>query len=166
MKRLFVFALLWCMAASAIALSCYDVQYTTNPNGNSPYAGQIVTVQAYVVAPRYYTGTGSTNYGFVLGDAGGGPWSGLLAFSPLYSFQLGDFVEVTGTVIEYYGFTEISPVTSAVLISSSHPPVPATHISTGQLMDPVNAEQWESVFVRVDNVQVAAIPNNYNEFYV
>ncbi len=161
-----VLALALSAGLTAQVLTCYDVQYTTNSNGNSPYMDQSVTVQGVVVAEIFYTGTSTSNYGFVISDPIAGPWTGLLIFSNQYHPQRGDLVEVTGTIKEYYEFTEMSPITSFQVISSGNPiPAPAS-ITTGDLSNDATGEQWESVFVRVQNVNVTAAPNNYAEFYV
>jgi len=149
----------------AEVLSCYDVQYTTNPSGASPYAGSVVTVEGIVVAEIFYTGTNTNNRGFMISDPEGGPWSGLLIFTNQYSPQRGDKVQVTGTITEYYDFTEMSPTTGFQVISQGNPlPLP-TLITTGSLSGS-SAEQWESVFVKVENVNVTSTPNNYGEFNV
>jgi len=96
---------------SAQVRTCYEIQYTDNPNGNSPFSGQSVTVQGIVVAEKFYTGTSTNNYGFVISDPDGGPWSGLLVFTNQYQPARGDLVQVTGTITEYYEFTEMSPTT-------------------------------------------------------
>lgn len=168
MKKV-LFALLTLLLSAGLAaevLSCYDVQYTTLASGNSPYMDQSVTVQGIVVADIFYTGTSATNYGFVISDPVAGPWTGLLIFTNQYHPQKGDLVQVTGTIKEYYEFTEMSPVTSYQVVSSGNSlPAPAA-ITTGALTSATTAEQWECVFVRVQNVNITAAPNNYAEFYV
>jgi hypothetical protein len=168
MKNILLALLILSLGAGLAAqvLTCYDVQYTTNTNGNSPYMDQSVTVQGVVVAEIFYTGTSATNYGFVISDPVAGPWTGLLVFTNQYHPQRGDLVEVTGTIKEYYELTEMAPVTGYQVISSGNPiPAPAT-VTTGDLTNATTGEQWESVFVRVQNVNVTAAPNNYAEFYV
>ncbi|MDD4223296.1 MAG: hypothetical protein PHD87_01775 [Candidatus Cloacimonetes bacterium] len=164
--------ILLCVLALAVSgllvadpLSCYDVQYTTSASGASPYSGSVVTVEGIVVAEVFYTGTSTTNKGFVISDPEGGPWSGLLIFTNQYAPQRGDFVQVTGTITEYYEFTEMSPTTGFQVLSQGNPLPPATQITTGSLTGP-DAEQWESVFVKVENLTITATPNNYGEFYV
>jgi len=75
-QRILILLAFIALVNSLASLSCYDVQYTTDPSGDSPYAGQTVTVQGIVVAERFYTGSSTTNYGFMIGDQEGGPWSG------------------------------------------------------------------------------------------
>lgn len=149
----------------AQVLTCHDVQYTTQAGGASPYSGSVVTVEGIVVADVFYTGTSTTNKGFVISDPEGGPWSGLLIFTNQYAPQRGDKVQVTGTITEYYEFTEMSPTTGFQVLSQGNPlPLPAL-VTTGSLTGSA-AEQWESVFVKVENVNVTSTPNNYGEFNV
>ena len=65
----------------AEVLTCYDIQYTEDPSGNSPYSGRTVTVRGIVVVELFYTGTNVNNIGFFISDPDGGPWSGLLIYS-------------------------------------------------------------------------------------
>ncbi|MBM4404225.1 MAG: hypothetical protein FJ042_07600 [Candidatus Cloacimonetes bacterium] len=167
MKQLIILAMLFIASYSfAQVLTCYNVQYTTNPSGDSPYKDQVVTVEGIVTGTRYYTGTSTTNYGFFLGDAAGGPWSGLFVFTNQNHPQVGDLVRVTGTVVEYYSLTEMTSVTQYSVISSNNSLPPTSLITTGALTTAATGEQWESVFVKVQNVNVTALPNNYQEFYV
>jgi hypothetical protein len=39
-------------------------------------------------------------------------------------------------------------------------------VTTGTLANPATAEQWESCFVKVEDVNITAAPNSYQEFYV
>ncbi|MGC9362751.1 MAG: metallophosphoesterase, partial [Candidatus Syntrophosphaera sp.] len=170
MKNLFlsVLALVFAFGLGAQeVLTCHDVQYTTDPGGASPYSGDVVTVEGIVVSELFYTGTSTSNYGFMISDPEGGPWSGLLIFTNQYHPQRGDLVQVTGTITEYYDFTEMSPTTGFQVLSQGNPLPPATPISTGDLLSTSgDAEQWEGVFVKVETVQITNTPNNYNEFYV
>jgi len=170
MKNLFlsVLALVFTFGLAAQeVLTCHDVQYTDDPGGASPYSGEVVTVEGIVVSELFYTGTSASNYGFMVSDPEGGPWSGLLIFTNQYHPQRGDMVRVTGTITEYYEFTEMSPTTGFQVLSQGNPLPPATLISTGDLVSTgENPEQWESVFVKVENVNITNTPNNYNEFYV
>ncbi len=167
MKRILisVLALAFTGLVFAQVLSCHDVQYTEDPSGNSPYSGQVVTVEGIVVQQVFYTGTAENNKGFIISDPDGGPWSRLMIFTSQYTPQRGDMVRVTGTITEYFGFTEMSPTTSYQVISQGNPLPQPTLIRTGDLVGP-NAEQWESVFVKVEDVNVTGLPNNHNEFKV
>lgn len=167
MKHLFLCVLALALTGGMFAqvLTCYDIQHTEAANGASPYAGSQVTIEGIVVAEVFYTGTSATNKGFMISDPEGGPWSGLLVFSNQYAPQRGDKVRVTGTITEYFDFTEMSPTTGFQVLSQGNPLPPPALITTGSLTGSAK-EQWESVFVRVENVNITAAPNNYGEFYV
>jgi len=168
MKRilLLIVAVMISSLALAQVLSCYDIQYTTDTTGNSPYSGQTVTVRGVVVAEKFFTGTSATNYGFVIADEGGGPWSGLLIFTNRYFPAVGDMVEVTGAISEYYEFTEMTSLSAYTVLSSGNPLPQPSLVTTGALSAATTAEQWESCFVKVENVNITAAPNNYLEFFV
>ena len=128
MKRILISILALTLSVGLMAqLSCYDIQYTDNPNGDSPYNGQSVTVQGIVTAKN----PGSA---FYIGDPGGGPWSGLYVFHGNTSnrVELGDMVLLTGTVTEYFNLTELTNVTASEVLSSNNP-IPITTLSTNDL---------------------------------
>jgi len=168
MKKILVFLGLLSLVIGLAAQirTCYDVQYTTAANGSSPFTGQSVTVQGIVTAARYYTGSSTSNYGFFISDVGGGPWSGLFIFTNQHSPLVGDMVEVTGTIVEYFDLTEMSPVSSFQVISQGNPLPPISTITTSQLASAATGEQWESVFVKVLNSTVISAPNSYQEFTI
>ena len=74
--------------AQAPVVSIYDIQYTTDPDGDSPYEGQEVTTQGIVTAFFY---DGGNRYTFI--QDGTGPWSGLLLYKPDGYVNVGDLLE-------------------------------------------------------------------------
>ncbi len=140
-------------------VSIYDIQYTTDPSGDSPYVGQVVTTYGIVTAAF------GTNLVFIE-ERPGGAWHGILIYRGNNTeppVQVGDSVTVTGEVAEYYNMTEIniSQGSLTVLASGLTPPGP-TLLSTGE----VNQEMYEGVFVRVENATCTEMPNQYGEWYV
>lgn len=133
----------------------YDIQYTTDPSGDSPLVGDTVTTQGIVTAFFY---AGGNKYTFI--QDGTGPWSGLILYRPDAYINVGDLLEVTGTVSEYYGLTQIA-YGDATVISSSNP-LPSPEILA--TVD-VSQEGWESVLVRVENVTVTDLLS-YGEWKV
>ncbi len=118
----------------------YEIQYTEDPNGNSPLVNQIVTTRGVV----------SAVYGdkFWLQD-GYGPWNGIYVYYTVTPGpQIGDSVIVNGKVVEYFNLTEISPVYSLEILSSGNPVANPTVLQTGS----VGQEQHESTLVRVTGV--------------
>jgi hypothetical protein len=126
--------------------SIYDIQYTEDVSGNSPYFGQEVNFSGIVTAVSHD--------GFVVAEAAG-PWQAVFVYSINNGPEIGDEVEVTGTVNEYYGMTQIVNVTSF------------QHISSGNHIEPelvnlaqASQEQFESVLITVEDVVVAALLDN------
>jgi hypothetical protein len=143
-------------AAAADFVSIYDIQYTMDPSGDSPYEGQEVTTQGVVTAFFY---DGGNRYTFI--QDGSGPWGGLLLYRPDEYVEVGDQLEVTGTVSEYYGLTEIA-YGDAIVVSSGNP-LPAPEILPS---GDVSQEQWESVLVRVEDATVTDDDLGYGEWLV
>jgi len=138
----------------------YDIQYTEDPSGDSPYAGQTVTTQGIVTA-FFYDGDDRR---FFIQD-GTGPWNGLFLYEPDAFLNVGDLIEVEGEVSEYYGLTQIAFGTATVINSGNSLPEPEV-LPSGD----VSQEQWESVLVRVEYATVTDenpdYPDNYGEWLV
>ena len=145
-------ALMVCLATFATAqTTIYDIQYTTDPSGDSPLVGQVVTTTGVVTSVQYD--------GFFIYEAEG-PWHAIFVYDFSTTTALGDEVTVTGLVQEYYGMTEISSVTASEVISHGNPVTP--------LMLPVadvSQEQYESLLLTVENVTVTALLS-YGEWTV
>ena len=87
---------------------------------------------------------------------GTGPNSGIWVFGSNVPLTVGNAVEVTGVVTEYFGLTELTSPSGVVTAVSA--PVPAPEVLTTAA---AAAEQWEGVLVRVTgSVANAALGNN------
>lgn len=144
-------------------LTIRDIQYTTDPSGNSPYAGQNVTISGVVTG---VVRAGNTRGMYFIQD-GSGPWNGIYCYDRDRYPSLGDSVIVSGTVIEYSGLTEISPVNSFNLLKKGAKlpdPVilPTCSLSTAN----PNVEAYEGVLVGTNKVTVTSLPNSYFEWQV
>lgn len=170
MNRYLLFALLLCALSSGLfaqpLLTCYQVQYSTAEDGASPYEGQIVRVRGIVTGTNFFSGSGANNYGFFISDPTGGAFGGLFVYNQTYSPAIGDMVELTGTVTEYYDFTEITSVSAYQVLSQGNSLPAPSLIATNDLSSAATGEQWESVLVKVQNVSVSSAPNTYQEFSV
>ena len=125
-------------------LPIHDIQFTEDPSGDSPYAGQTVTTEGVV--------TGSSYDGYLIQDPAGGPWTGIYVYDTSAP-AVGDRVRLTGAVSEYYNLTELGSLSEFTILSSGNPlPAPAV-LPTGS----VSQEQWEGVLVRVENVTVTEL---------
>ncbi len=72
-------------SADPEVIPIYDIQYTTDSSGDSPYEGQTVITQGIVTAFFY---DGGNRYTFI--QDGTGPWSGLVLYKPNGFVNVGD----------------------------------------------------------------------------
>ncbi|MBT3245025.1 MAG: T9SS type A sorting domain-containing protein [Bacteroidetes bacterium] len=147
------------------SLSIFDIQYTTIPGEGGTYPSLMVDNEATVTG--IVTAIGFAAYGnnFFISDPEGGIWHGIYIYKGDESPELGDEVEVSGLVMEYYGGTQIN--TPEVSILSSGNPLPdAILVQTGNLIDPVHAEAYEGCLVKVVNAVVTQESDNLNQWYV
>ena len=162
MKKMTLFVTLLAIVGAMFALTCYDVQYTANANGTSPYAGQTITVSGIVVA------CGWRGYSdFYISDPEGGPWHGVFIYDDGYfgdDLNPGDMVEVDGLVYEYYGMTEIKELTDVRILSSDNE-LPEVYRTT--CAEVSSSESLESVYVYITgDLEVTAEQSEYGEWYV
>jgi hypothetical protein len=109
----------------------YKIHEIQGSGTESPLDGSPVIVEAVVVGD--FQGNGALR-GFYLqeedGDVDSDPLTseGIFVFDGSFGVDVaeGDLVEVTGTVDEFNGLTEITAVTSVVVLSSGHIVTPAT----------------------------------------
>ena len=136
---------------NAQAASIYDIQSTVDASGESTFAGQEVTISGIVTATFFD--------GYMVAEAPG-PWQAIYVYSMRNGPDIGDEVEVTGTVHEYNGMTEVTDVTSFQHLSSGNS-VDSTIVSVGE----VSQEQYESVLITAEDVFVAELLD-YGEWAV
>lgn len=123
------------------AMTVSNIQYTTSPNGSSPYAGQTVTVRGIM--------TYLDANGWCVSDPAGGPWSGVYVAEKYAWPELGDDVTFSATVSESTNETRLSNVTDLCVLSHGNE-VPPADVAAAALTN----ECWEGVLVRVDGATV------------
>ena len=150
-------------------VTIHDIQYTTDPTGASPLNGQRVVFTGVVTAsPDMWI---RTIQGFFVQD-GEGPWRGIYVYTgnytgPLPTFAPGDSVQVWGTVTEYNGLTEISPLDSVRVLRRGVPLPPAHRIGAGHLCTTCDsAEAYEGVLVQVEQVTVTNPSLGFGEWEI
>lgn len=126
--------------ATPTSKSIYDVQYTTEPSGDSPLIDTLVKTYGIV--------TGIFNDGFYIEEASGGEWNGVYVYSDLTAKNLnrGDSCSVVGNVSEYKGFTEIGNSPVWQIFASGHSLPTPIEITTGGV-----GESVEGLFVHLDS---------------
>ena len=149
------------------AQTIYDIQYTTNAGDGtypSPLEDEEITVTGIVCGANFQS---SKFFMCDLPEDGIGEWHGIYVYNPdpAQAPQFGDIVEVSGTVVEYYGLTELSYVTITILSSNNPVPDPII-ISAGDLEDSDDAEMYEGCLVKIENATVTEEQNEYGEWYV
>lgn len=129
--------------------SIYDIQYCTNSGSDgtfpSPYRSQIVTTSGIVTA------TGYSNGGFFISEPVGGPWRGIFVIERNREVRIGDMIEITGEVIEQFGFTAIGNLRRLSVISTGNPLPAPVLVTSGEL---AVSEAYEGVLVQLSNVSV------------
>ena len=175
MKNILLISVFVLMIAICSATTIYDVQYTTvaGPDGTYPslYEGQEVTVTGIVNAENF----NQYEDNFFIAMPESGAWKGLYIYAanninttnPIVA--LGDEVEITGYIAEYYGYTELSgntePVTVTIL-SSGNPIPTSTPLMTADLVTADTAEQFECCLVEVHDVVVTEEQINFGQWYI
>ena len=137
----------------------YDIQYTNSPGEDStftsPYFGSTVEVQGIV-----HVKDGDK---FYLTDPGGGAWHGVYVFDYNYPVQIGDNVQLTAVVDEYYGLTELKDLDTLRVISQNNAIPQPIHVETG---DFAFNEAYEGVLIELRNVTVTHAQDEYGQWYV
>jgi hypothetical protein len=129
-------------------LKIFDLQFTQDPTGNSPFLGEEVTVTGVVTAS---TKVWDIGYLYIQ-DVGGSAWSGIWVVGNDISLPYrNEEVTVTGEVQENFGMTRISAlnITKTGQLKFVFPttisPDDSAAYAAGEW------EKWESVFMRLEN---------------
>lgn len=132
----------------------YDIQFTTNPNGDSPEVGNVVTTKGVITG---IIKNGPDRHAFFIQDSAAA-WNGIYVYERNDStLVIGDSVEVTGTVAEYNGLTELSFVSNITVLNSGNTlPTPVV-TTTGN----ANMEQWEGVVIQTLNAECVSNTNGF-----
>ncbi|MBI9032241.1 hypothetical protein JEZ13_09620 [bacterium] len=141
--------------------SIYDIQYTPNAGSDGTYPslfeGEEVTVQGVVTANN--ASQGSDQFGkFIISELEGGAWNSIYINHGDTGVEIGDLVEVNGTIDESNGFTELTNCSVTILSSNNPVPNPII-INTGHLVSGFTAESYESCLVKVINATVSQEPD-------
>jgi hypothetical protein len=140
------------------ALSIYDIQYTTvEGDGTYPSLETGNTVSTSGIVTAVDEGTA-----FFIQD-GAGAWNGIYVYD-MNTVAEGDEVALTGEVVEYYGLTQLTNISSFEILSSGNTLPEATVVSTAD----ANMEDYESVLVKVENAECtdADTESNYGMWTV
>ncbi len=134
-----------------------SIQRTMKPNtDSSAFVGQLVRTSGIV------SEVGNYGNGFHIIMSRGGPYSGIYVYTNDFAnYIVGDSVEVEGIVKEFYGYTEIEPISIIKLSSGKSFYIDTVSTRTLSSSNPDSAEMYEGVLVHVKDAVVLDISNNY-----
>ncbi|HQW04687.1 MAG: T9SS type A sorting domain-containing protein [Flavobacteriales bacterium] len=141
-------------------VSIHDIQYTTDPSGDSPYFEQLVKTVGIVTAKDQFQSNGTEQNVYYLQDASG-PWNGVYVFDYLDNgnvVEIGDEVELIAVVDEYFGLTELKSIQSFSVLASGQTLPAALVVETGE----VSSEALESVLIQVLDATCTEVPGGAN----
>jgi hypothetical protein len=140
-------------------VSPISVLHANDGNGNVLNKGTSITISGTVTTPdSIFNKTATEVY---IQDATGGVELFQSGGLGTWHFTFGDSVTVTGTIAQFNGMTELSPLTSVTKISGGVAPQPApviktcNDITTGTY-HPDNTEPDEGRVVRINNVHIVS----------
>ncbi|MEA3444340.1 MAG: lamin tail domain-containing protein [Bacteroidota bacterium] len=136
----------------APVVTIYDIQYTTDPSGDSPYDSQLIETSGTV--------TGLVPYGYFIQD-GIGMWNGVYVYDTGNLPAIGDNITLVAEVAEYYNLTELKNLNSYTLNSSGNVLPPAVVVSTNDL---ATMEAYEGVLVQVVSATCTDPDMGYGEW--
>lgn len=143
----------------------------------SPFAGQVVRTENNIVTAIAYDGPGANGFFIqspdVRGDASDQTSNGVLVFTGAApGVAVGDQVDVTATVTEFFNMTELTSAT--VTVDSTGHSLPAavllTQVAPGvfvpshdQPWPPNELERFEGMLVRVENGRVSSPTDRFGD---
>ncbi|MFY9274673.1 MAG: T9SS type A sorting domain-containing protein [Bacteroidales bacterium] len=132
-------------------VSIYDIQYTTDASGDSPYIGQTIKTRGVVTAV--------SNAGFWLQD-GKGAWNGIYVYNNTILPSLGDSILISATVSEYFDLTELINVNLLENFGNTNIPAPEI-VNIADV-----GESYEGVLCKLVDVQCTALPDQFNMWQI
>jgi predicted extracellular nuclease len=141
-------------------ISIYDIQYTTDASGDSPYVGQQVRTRGIVTAVK----TGTNTFNMVIQDSAKA-WNGVYVYgvsNGMGPVNPGDSVEIVAEVSEYYNLTEIKNVVSLTIINKGNDIPAPVEVSISD----ANTEAYEGVLIKVSNAECVTEPDQHGDWKV
>ncbi len=123
-----------------LELSIYQIQYTEETSGDSPYDGELIETSGIVTA--------TNDDGFFIQD-GSGAWNGIYVYDGTETRTIGDNIELVAEVDEYYDLTELKNIADFTIVSSGNDLPAAEVITTLEGED----EDYESVLVKIEDAE-------------
>jgi Predicted extracellular nuclease len=156
--RLFSVGILSLLSAGIFAQTALTIPTIQGSGTSSAYVSQSVKTSGVVTAK--FIGPGKVGGYFIqdpTGDNNTATSDGIFVSTSTDNVTVGDMVEVTGTVTESGGRTQIGSLTKTTVISSENP-LPAVKVQYNP--DTWNWEQYEGMLLQFD--QTLYVTSNYN----
>jgi hypothetical protein len=145
--------------AGPIATTIYDIQGDMFTEGT-----EVTLTDVIVTSPIAMLGKG-----FFVEDTAGGQHSGLFVYvSEIVAFTEGESITITGSVSEYYGFTEVLVSSASDITVTGNPGVPDPEIVDAEdiATSGASGEAYEGVLVSVEGVSGENNPDSNGEWAV
>jgi predicted extracellular nuclease len=110
------------------------------------------------------TAVNFTGDGYFLSEPVSGAWRGIYVWDTEHKPKTGNYLRISGEVTEYFGMTCISNLNSYRILDQQRSLPSPIIISTSQLTNPLEAEAYEGVYVRLVNVSVSSIKSKNGKF--
>ena len=133
------------ISGSSLQFTVYNIQYTTDPGGFSPFNGTDVTNLKGIVTAESSGAFNADERGYWIQD-GSGAWHGIFVRDSINNPAIGDSVLIDGNVNENFNQTIIRNVTSFNVLNSGNTLPNSPIIAT----DSVNLEKYEGVLVTTE----------------
>ncbi len=152
----------------------YNIQYTTDPGASendcypSPLVNNVVTTSG-VVTHKIFADHESHAKTFFLQQTGIGEWGGIFVYDYNISPNVGDELILTGIVNEYGGGTQLTDILDHTIESSGNS---TSEILVSSLADlggyacNANAESYESMLIKVNNVTVVEVNEEFGYWII
>lgn len=126
------------VAPSYSARSIYELQYTTDPSGDSPFKDSLVETTGVVTA--------SYASGYWIQDSASA-WNGIYVYDNTNSPSRGDNVTIKGLVAEYFGLSQIKDIDTLITNSTGNTLPAGISVNSTTMKD----EMYEGVLAIVSN---------------
>ncbi len=142
-----------------VPTTIYDVQYTDVAGDDGTYPSLLVDTE--VTLTGIVTATDGESKYYI--QDGVGAWNGLYVYAPALEVApvVGDEINITGTITEYYGVTELNDVTVCEILSSGNDLPEAAIIATGDV-----TEAYEGVLVTVEEAECVTEADDYGAWTI
>ena len=161
------------------SVTTFEIWQIQGDSAASPYAGQLVRTENNIVTALGFDEATNTANGFFIqtpaarADGSDQTSNGVFVFTGgAPGVSVGDQVDVTASVVEFFGMTELTNATATIDSSGHSLPaaVPFSQVAPGVFVPshdqpwPVNElERFEGMLVRIHNGRVAAATDRFGD---